>query len=154
MTKEERLNAKIVNKEQIILSHGSEYLKLTAIIVSILSLSTILFIIYFFRIKLESIVVIFIFLIAYLVFLSTIKKYVSASIKDEMLLTKNIFNKKKITALKSIKSISSTTILNFNFTKINYKLDGMNHSIRIIKKVDSEHLKNEQIIKTILKIAS
>ena len=71
-----------------------------------------------------------------------------------MLITKNIFNTKKITSLKSIKSISSKTLFNLELTKVTYKLDGTKYSIRIMQKIDSEHLKNEEIIKTLLKIAS
>ena len=153
MTKEERLNIKIENKEQITLSNSSEFVKLTAIIVSLLSLISVGLILYFFKIKIESILLIFTFLIVYLLFIVQLKEYVSASIKDEMLITKNIFNTKKITSLKSIKSISSKTLFNIDFTKVTYKLDGTKYSIRIIQKIDSEHLKNEEIIKTILKIA-
>ena len=153
MTKEERLNIKIENKEQITLSNSSEFVKLTAIIVSLLSLISVGLILYFFKIKIESILLIFTFLIVYLLFIVQLKEYVSASIKDEMLITKNIFNTKKITSLKSIKSISSKTLFNVDFTKVTYKLDGTKYSIRIIQKIDSEHLKNEEIIKTILKIA-
>jgi hypothetical protein len=153
MTKEERLNIKIANKEQITLSNSSEFIKLTAIIVSILILISTGLILYFFKIKIESILLIFTFLIVYLLFIVQLKEYVSASIKDEMLITKNIFNTKKITSIKSIKSISSKTLFNVDFTKVTYKLDGTKYSIRIIQKIDSEHLKNEEIIKTILKIA-
>jgi hypothetical protein len=154
MTKEERLNIKIENKEQITLSNSSEFVKLTAIIVSLLCLIFVSLILYFFKIKIESILLIFTFLILYLLFIAQLKEFVSASIKDEMLITKNIFNIKKITSLKSIKSISSKTLFNLNCTKVTYKLDGTKYSIRIIKKIDSEHLKNEEIIKSILKIAS
>ncbi len=153
MTKEERLNIKIENKEQITLSNSSEFVKLTAIIVSLLSLIFVSLILYFFKIKIESILLIFTFLIVYLLFIVQLKEFVSASIKDEMLITKNIFNTKKITSIKSIKSISSKTLFNLDFTKVTYKLDGTKYSIRIIQKIDSEHLKNEEIIKTILKIA-
>ena len=153
MTKEERLNIKIENKEQITLSNSSEFVKLTGIIVSLLSLISVGLILYFFKIKIESILLIFTFLIVYLLFIVQLKEYVSASIKDEMLITKNIFNTKKITSIKSIKSISSKTLFNVDFTKVTYKLDGTKYSIRIIQKIDSEHLKNEEIIKTILKIA-
>lgn len=153
MTKEERLNIKIENKEQITLSNSSEFVKLTAIIVSLLSFISVGLILYFFKIKIESILLIFTFLIVYLLFIVQLKEYVSASIKDEMLITKNIFNTKKITSIKSIKSISSKTLFNVDFTKVTYKLDGTKYSIRIIQKIDSEHLKNEEIIKTILKIA-
>jgi hypothetical protein len=153
MTKEERLNIKIENKEQITLSNSSEFVKLTAIIVSLLILISVGLILYFFKIKIESILLIFTFLIVYLLFIVQLKEYVSASIKDEMLITKNIFNTKKITSIKSIKSISSKTLFNVDFTKVTYKLDGTKYSIRIIQKIDSEHLKNEEIIKTILKIA-
>ena len=153
MTKEERLNIKIENKEQITLSNSSEFVKLTAIIVSLLCLIFVSLILYFFKIKIESILLIFTFLIVYLLFIVQLKEYVSASIKDEMLITKNIFNTKKITSIKSIKSISSKTLFNVDFTKVTYKLDGTKYSIRIIQKIDSEHLKNEEIIKTILKIA-
>ncbi len=153
MTKEERLNIKIKNKEQIRLSNSSEFVKLTAIIVSIFSLISVSLFIYFFKIKIESILIIFTFLTVYLLFIVQLKEYVSASIKDEMLITKNIFNTKKITSLKSIKTISSKTLFNLDFTKVTYKLDGTKYSIRIIQKIDSEHLKNEEIIKTILKIA-
>jgi cellulose synthase/poly-beta-1,6-N-acetylglucosamine synthase-like glycosyltransferase len=153
MTKEERLNIKIENKEQITLSNSSEFVKLTAIIVSLLCLIFVSLILYFFKIKIESILLIFTFLIVYLLFIVQLKEFVSASIKDEMLITKNIFNTKKITSIKSIKSISSKTLFNVDFTKVTYKLDGTKYSIRIIQKIDSEHLKNEEIIKTILKIA-
>jgi hypothetical protein len=107
-----------------------------------------------FKIKIESILLVLGFLIFYLIFIAQLKDYVSASIKGEMLITKNIFNTKKITSVKSIKSISSKTLFNVDFTKVTYKLDGTKYSIRIIRKTDSEHLKNEEIIKTILKIAS
>ena len=153
MTKEERLNIKIENKEQITLSNSSEFVKLTSIFVSLLSFISVGLILYFFKIKIESILLIFTFLIVYLLFIVQLKEYVSASIKDEMLITKNIFNTKKITSIKSIKSISSKTLFNVDFTKVTYKLDGTKYSIRIIQKIDSEHLKNEEIIKTILKIA-
>lgn len=154
MTKEERLNAKIANKEQISLSNGSEYVKLTAVVISLISLFSVGLIVYIFKIKIESILLILIFLIFYLVFIFQLKGYVSASIKGDMLITKNIFNTKKITSLKSIKSISSKRIFNIDFTKVTYKLDGAKYSIKIIQKIDSEHLKNEEIIKTLLKIAS
>ena len=154
MTKQERLNIKIKNKEQITLSNSSELVKFAAIIVSLLSLISVGIVIFFFKIKIESILLIFTFLLIYLLFIVQLKEYVSASIKDEMLITKNIFNTKKITSLKSIKSISSKTLFSIEFTKVTYKLDGTKYSIRIIQKIDSEHLKNEEIIKTILKIAS
>jgi hypothetical protein len=83
-----------------------------------------------------------------------IKKYVSASIKGEMLITKNIFQKNRITALKSIQSINSTTFFGVNYTKVKFKLDGVYHTIRIVKKVEKDEIENEVILKSALKKVS
>ena len=83
-----------------------------------------------------------------------IKNYVSASIKGEMLITKDIFQNNKITALKSIRSISSTSVFGINYTKVKFRLDGVKHTIRIVKKVEKNGVGNEVIIKSALKKVS
>ena len=80
-----------------------------------------------------------------------LKKYVSAAVIGEMLISESIFKKNKITSLKSIKEMSSFQIFNYEITKIIYKLDGNNLKIRFINKNDSEHFTAIEIINTVLK---
>ena len=84
-------------------------------------------------------------------FLIQLKKYVSASVIGEMLMSESIFKKNKITSIKSIKEMSSIQFFNYESTKIIYKLDGNIFTIRFINKNDSEHFRAIEIINTILK---
>lgn len=154
MTKEERLHLKIANKERIVLSYGVEFVRITAILISLLSISVALLVFYHFRISFITAIVAGTILFTYLIFFLTIKKYVSASIKGEMLITQDLFNINKVTSLKSIRSISSTTFFGINYTTVTFKLDGVKYNVRIVKKIDPEQIENEQIIKTAMAIAS
>lgn len=153
MTNHERLNLKIANQESIILSRGNEIFRSILFLVTLFSI--LLFSIVFFHFKI-SIISVFTFLclsFTYFLLLSNKNKYVSASIKGEMLLLKDGSNKNKVTSIKSIKSISTYTIFKINFTRITYKLDGRKHQICLLKKLDPEQLENEEIIKVIMKVA-
>ena len=154
MTKEQRLEIKLANKENIELSYNTELLKMILYLFSIFSSISIIYIAYVYKISSESIIFTSIIVFTNYCFLILVKKIVSASIHGDMLLTKNIFNKKRITSLKSIKSITSTKIFHIHFTRITFKLDGSKHSIHIIKKIDEEHVDNETIIKEAIKMAS
>lgn len=153
MTKEERLLIKLNNHERVVLSYGNEFVKLIAILILIIAFLVASFAFYHFRISIFTAVVSSALLLAYWIFFRTIKKYVSASIKGEMLIIKDLFNTNKVTSLKSIKSMSSTTLLGINYTKITFKLDGVKYSISIVKKLENEDLENEKIIKTAINIA-
>jgi hypothetical protein len=41
-----------------------------------------------------------------------------------------------------------------NFTSITFKLDGRNHQICLVKKIESDQLVNAEIIKAAMKVAS
>lgn len=69
-------------------------------------------------------------------------------------MTKNIYQKNKITDIKSIRDISSITLFRINFTKVRYRLDGINHSIQMIKYLNKDDIGNEVILKSVLKKAS
>ena len=119
-------------------------------------LSILLFAIIFFYFNI-SIISIFTFIglsSFYLILVKKQKKYVSASIKGEMLLLKDGSNKNKATSLKSINSISSHSFLRMNFTTITFKLDGRKHQICLVKKIEADQLENVEIIKAAIKIAS
>ena len=153
MTQEERLRIKITNLEKIVLSHCNELIRLILIVSLVISLSIIAVVVYHFRISIISIAAGGLLLIAYWFFYRSIRNYVAASIKGEMLITKDIYNTNKVTSLKSIRSLSSITLFRINYTRITYKLDGVKYNIRILKKIDSNQLKNEEIIKTAMNIA-
>lgn len=153
MTKEERLLIKLNNHERVVLSYGNEFVRLVAIFLLIVSLLVASLAFYHFRVSVITIVVLSTLLLTYWIFFRTIKKYVAASIKGEMLIIKDLFNTNKVTSLKSIKSISSTTVLGYNYTKITFKLDGIKYSVTIVKKLENEDLENEKIIKTAMNIA-
>lgn len=152
MTKEERLHLKLVNKERIVLSYGGEFVRTTAILISILSISIALLIFYHFKISVITAVAGGGILLTYLLFFLNIKKFVSASIKGEMLITQDLFNINKVTSLKSIRSISSHTFFGINYTKVSFKLDGMKYNVRIVKKLDPEQIENKEIIKTAISV--
>lgn len=153
MTKEERLQKKLLNHERVVLSYGNEIVKLIAVSIFIIAFLISSFAFYHFRISLIALSVSSVLLISYGLFFRTIKKCVAASIKGEMLITQDLFNTNKVTSLKSIKSISSATLFGINYTTITYKLDGTKYCVRIVKKLESEDLENEKIIKTAMNIA-
>ena len=153
MTREERLQKKLVNHERIVLSYGNELVKLFAISIFVISCLVAFLAFYHFRISIITLVVSITLLVFYSIFFTIIKKYVAASIKGEMLITQDMFNKNKVTSLKSIKSISSITVFRINYTKITYKLDGIKYNVRIVKKLNCEDFENEKIIKTAINIA-
>lgn len=154
MTKEERLQKKLVNHERIVLSYGNELIRLVAISIFVISCIIGSLTFYHFRASVITIAVVFTLLVSYALFFRIVKKHVAASIKGEMLITKDIFNINKVTSLKSIKSISSTTIFGINYTTLTYKLDGVQYNVRIVKKLEGEDIENEKIIKTAMSIAS
>lgn len=154
MTKEERLQKKLANHERIVLSYGNELVRIIAILIFVIACVVVSLAFYHFRISIITISVASVLLISYGLFFRIIKKHVAASIKGEMLITQDIFNTNKVTSLKSIKSISSTTIFGINYTSITYKLDGVKYSVRIVKKLECEDIENEKIIKTAMSIAS
>lgn len=154
MTKEERLQKRLANHERVVLSYGNEIVKLIAISIFVIACVIGSLAFYHFKISIITLAVASALLITYILFFRIIRKYVSASIKGEMLITQDIFNTNKVTALKSIKSISSTTIFGINYTTITYKLDGVKYNVRIIKKLECEDIDNEKIIKTAMSIAS
>lgn len=154
MTKEERLLKRLANHERVVLSYGNEIVKLIAISIFVIACVIGSLAFYHFKISIITLAVASALLITYILFFRIIRKYVSASIKGEMLITQDIFNTNKVTALKSIKSISSSTIFGINYTTITYKLDGVKYNVRIIKKLECEDIDNEKIIKTAMSIAS
>lgn len=154
MNSKELLDLKIENKESIILSYNSDTLRILNIIITILYIGIISFLIYYFKISKIGLISISALSLFYGLFFMNIRNYVSASIKGEMLITRNIFQKNRITALKSIRSISSTTIFGINYTKVKFKLDGIYHTIRIVKKVEKDEIENEVILKSALKKVS
>jgi hypothetical protein len=153
MTSYETLNKKLVNQEQIVLSGGTKFIKslsFTLLLISILSSAIIFFI---FKISVISAIAIFLIGTTYLIFLKNIKKYVSATIKGEMIIIKDAKNNNKITSVKSIKSMNSKTILGLDLTTFSYKLDGKRYNARIINKLSTEQIGNEEIIKAAIEIA-
>lgn len=153
MTKQERLSLKIANKERIILSRSNPVLKAIAFLFLITNLIAAAFLSYFFRNTNEWLLIFGFIGILYILFLFHLRKYVSAYIQGEMLLSESIYKKNKITSLQSIRCISSRTIFKFNCTHLTYKLDGCTKKIIIVKRIDSEQIENEEIIKTILRTA-
>jgi hypothetical protein len=154
MTKYERLNLKIANQEKIILSKGHEIIRSMISIFTILSLLLFAIVFLYFNISIISIVTFIMLSSFYLLLVKKQKKYVSASIKGEMLLVQDGSNKNKATSLQSIKSISTHTFFKMNFTKITFKLDGRKHQICLVKKIESDQLENAEIIKAAMKVAS
>ena len=154
MNSKELLDLNIENKESIILSYNSDTLRILNIIITILYLGIISFLIFYFKVSKIAVISIGGISLFYAIFFMNIKNYVSASIKGEMLITKDIFQNNKITALKSIRSISSTTVFGINYTKVKFRLDGVKHTIRIVKKVEKNEVGNEVIIKSALKKVS
>jgi len=148
------LESKISNKEKIVLSYNSSSFRRINIFVSFSYILAILSLIYFFQISKFTLLTSAILSFLYGVFFISIKNYVSASIKGEMLMTKNIYQKNKITDIKSIREISSITIFRINFTKVRYRLDGVNHSIQMIKYLNKDDIGNEVILRSVLKKAS
>ena len=59
----------------------------------------------------------------------------------------------QITNLKSIRSIKSITLFGINYTKVKYKLDGVKHTIQMIKYLNKNDLGNDIILKSALKKA-
>jgi hypothetical protein len=151
MKRQERLLRKIANKEKIILSFGCDSLKAFALILSIIYLIITLSILYFFHLNFKTLILLSFPLLAYIISLNQLKKYVSASVRGEMLMSESIFKKNKITSLKSIKEMSSIQFFNYEITKITYKLDGNTLKVKFINKNDSEHLRPIEIINTLLK---
>lgn len=153
MTEHEQLNAKIRSQESIVLSKGSELFRPIVYCISTICILFFLFILFFFKVFIFSLVTfVFISSIIYLL-VKTQRKYVKATIKGEMLLIKDEKNINRITPVTSIKSISTFTFFSINLTKIVYKLDGRNHKICLLKKLDSEEIENEEIIKVAMKVA-
>jgi hypothetical protein len=150
----EKLNLKIANQENIILSRGHEIFRLMISLYTMLSLVLFTLIFFYFKISLISIFTFILLSSFYLILVKKQKKYVSAFIKGEMLLVQDGSNKNKATSLKSIKSISTYTIFKMNFTSITFKLDGRNHQICLVKKIESDQLVNAEIIKAAMKVAS
>jgi hypothetical protein len=151
MRKQDRLLRKIANKETIILSFGCDSIKAFAILITIMYLVLSFSIFYFFHFSFKTIALLSIPLITYLLIMIQLKKYVSASIIGEMLISESIFKKNKITSLKSIKELSSVRFFSYEITKIIYKLDGSTLTIRFINKNDSEHYTAIEIINNVLK---
>ncbi len=154
MTNDERLNLKIANQENIILSRGHEIIKSMIFLFTLLSILLFAIIFFYFNISIISIFTFIGLSSFYLILVKKQKKYVSASIKGEMLLLKDGSNKNKATSLKSINSISSHSFLRMNFTTITFKLDGRKHQICLVKKIEADQLENVEIIKAAIKIAS
>lgn len=154
MCSKKLLESKISNKEKIVLSYNSSSFRRINIFVSFSYILAILSLIYFFQISKFTLLTSAILSFLYGVFFISIKNYVSASIKGEMLMTKNIYQKNKITDIKSIREISSITIFRINFTKVRYRLDGVNHSIQMIKYLNKDDIGNEVILRSVLKKAS
>ena len=154
MCSKKLLESKISNKEKIVLSYNSSSFRRIKIFVSFSYILAILSLIYFFQISKFTLLTSAILSFLYGVFSISIKNYVSASIKGEMLMTKNIYQKNKITDIKSIREISSITIFRINFTKVRYRLDGVNHSIQMIKYLNKDDIGNEVILRSVLKKAS
>ncbi len=154
MCSKKLLESKISNKEKIVLSYNSSSFRRINIFVSFSYILAILSLIYFFQISKFTLLTSAILSFLYGAFFISIKNYVSASIKGEMLMTKNIYQKNKITDIKSIREISSITIFRINFTKVRYRLDGVNHSIQMIKYLNKDDIGNEVILRSVLKKAS
>ncbi|MDB0011574.1 hypothetical protein N9E20_02070 [Crocinitomicaceae bacterium] len=153
MCRKDLLESKIKNKEQIILSYNSNSVRVLNLIIGSLYLISIISVIYLFNISKITILSASIISFFYGIFFMSIKNYVSASIKGEMLLTKNIYHKNKITDLKSIRSIKSITLFGINYTKVKYKLDGVRHTIQMIKYLSKNEVGIDVILKSALKKA-
>lgn len=151
MKKQDRLLRKITNKEKINLSIGTASIKAFSLITTVIYIILSLSILYFFHFNFKTLAILSVALIGYILFLIQLKKYVSASVIGEMLMSESIFKKNKITSIKSIKEMSSIQFFNYESTKIIYKLDGNIFTIRFINKNDSEHFRSIEIINTILK---
>ena len=132
MKKKNRLLRKIANKEKIILSFGCDSIKAFAVLMTLIYLSISFLILYFLHFNFKTLAILILPLIIYLLLLIQLKKYVSAAVIGEMLISESIFKKNKITSLKSIKEMSSFQIFNYEITKIIYKLDGNSLKIRFI----------------------
>ena len=99
MTNYERLNLKIANQENIILSRGHEIIKSMIFLFTLLSILLFAIIFFYFNISIISIFTFIGLSSFYLILVKKQKKYVSASIKGEMLLLKDGSNKNKATFL-------------------------------------------------------
>jgi len=150
MTKE-ILDEKISDKEQIVLSYDCQTIKTLNILIAILCFISISTLLFYFRINKTALTVSAILGLSYFIFYKNLKHYASASIKGEMLILKDMNDKNRITDLKSIKSICSSTIFGFNYTKIKFKLDVVNHTVRLIKKINDGEIGNDVIIKSALR---
>ena len=151
MTKQDRLKRKIANKEKIDLSYGCDTMKGIAILTTLIFILSIISVLYFLHLNYKTLAICIGFSIIYAVLILQFKKYVSASIRGEMLMTETIFKKNKITSIKSIKTLKSKLFFNYDYTKLTYRLDGNNITVRFVNKIDSEHLRGGEIIKTVLK---
>ncbi len=153
MTNQEKLHARILNHESIVLSRGNEIFKSVVNFIAVFSI--ILFSIVFFHFKISIISLVTLFFISSLAFLliKNKKKYVTVTIKGEMLMLKDANNQHKVMPVKSIKSIFTYTLFGVNYTRITYKLDGRKHEICLLKKLNGEQLENEEIIKEAMKVA-
>ncbi len=151
MTNKEILDRKIAEKEQIVLSYSCNTLKTLNIIIAFLCVISISSLLFYFKINKIALSVSTILGLLYFIFYLNIKHYVSASIKGEMLLLKKMNNKNCVTEIRSIKSISSTTFLGYNYTKIKFKIDGINQTARLIKKIHDGELGNDIILKSAIK---
>ncbi len=151
MTNKEILDRKIAEKEQIVLSYSCNTLKVFNIIIAFLCVISISSLLFYFKINKIALSVSTILGLLYFIFYINIKHYVSASIKGEMLLLKKMNNKNCVTEIRSIKSISSTTFLGYNYTKIKFKIDGINQTARLIKKIHDGELGNDIILKSAIK---
>jgi hypothetical protein len=154
MTNFENLNQKLINQEQIVLSCGTNIIKtlsLSLLVLSILSCAIVFFV---FKISIITLISILFIASAYLLFVSKSKMYVSAVIKGEMIIIKDLNNQNKITSVKSIKSINSRNIFGLNLTNFSYKLDGKRYYVRIFKKLHTNEIANEEILQAAINLAS
>jgi bifunctional pyridoxal-dependent enzyme with beta-cystathionase and maltose regulon repressor activities len=124
---------------------------LSLFMLSILSCAIIFFL---FKISIITIASIILIGSTYILFVSKSKKYVSAVIKGEMIIIKDVNNQNKITSVKSIKSINSRNIFGLNLTNFSYKLDGKRYYVRIFKKLHTNEIANEEILQAAINLAS
>lgn len=154
MTNIENLNQKLINQEQIVLSCGTNIIKTLSLSLFMLSILSCAIIFFLFKISIITLASIILIGSTYILFVSKSKKYVSAAIKGEMIIIKDVNNQNKITSVKSIKSINSRNIFGLNLTNFSYKLDGKRYYVRLFKKLHTNEIANEEILQAAINLAS
>lgn len=153
MTNQEKLHARILNHENIVLSRGNEIFKSVVNFVVFFSIIAFTYVFIHYKISIISLVTLLFISFIGLLLIRNKKKYVTVTIKGEMLLIKDANNQNKTTSIKSIKSISTYTVFGINHTRITYKLDGRKYRVCLLKKLEYDQLENGEIIREAMKVA-